>query len=151
MRDNSKSQTSLSRRQFATVAGVAVVASGTPSVAMASGSPAIGEVTERLVSLSTPKGAVDGFFVHPAEGKHPGVIAWRGQTGLNVSSRAQARRLATQGYCVLVLDRDSADGAPVESDTAGAMAWLTLQDNVDEQRVGTPEWAEARLLPQRRY
>lgn len=144
MSGEAKTQSAVSRRQFGTVAGIAAIAAGTPGVAMAANGN-VGEVTERIVSLTTPKGAVEGFFVHPAKGNHPGVVAWRGKTGLNVTRRTEARRLATQGYSVLVLDRDAGDATPIESDAAGAVAWLEAQDNVDEKRIGTPEWAQMRL------
>lgn len=151
MREDSKAQKPLSRRQFGAVAGVAAVAAGTPGMAMAAGSSPIAEVTERTVSVSTPRGSVDGYFVHPAKGVHPGVLAWRGEAGLGVTTRNDARRLAKQGYSVLVLDRDSNDAAPIESDAQGAVAWLGAQDHVDEKRVGTPEWARMRLQADRRY
>ena len=145
MREETKTDKSLSRRQFGTVAGVAAVAAGTPGVAMAANSGKVAEIAERSVSLSTPAGAVEGYYVHPAKGIHPGVVAWRGDAGLNVASRNEARRLATQGYSVLVLDRDGKDPAPIESDATGAVAWMEAQANVDEKRVGTPEWAKMRL------
>ena len=145
MREETKTEKSLSRRQFGTVAGVAAVVAGTPSVAMASGSAKTADVSERSVSFSTPKGSVDGYFVHPSKGAHPGVVAWRGEAGLNVTSRNDARRLAKQGYSVLVLDRDSNEPAPIESDAVGAVAWMEAQSNVDEKRIGTPEWAHMRL------
>jgi carboxymethylenebutenolidase len=151
MREETKSQNSLSRRQFGTVAGVAAVAAGTPSVAMAAGGTQIGEVTETAVSVATPRGAVSGFYVHPAKGAHPGVLAWRGESGLNVTSRNEARGLAKQGYSVLVLDRDAKDPAPVESDAVSAVAWLESQSHVEENRIGTPEWARLRLEKVRRY
>lgn len=151
MREETKSQGSLSRRQFGTVAGVAAVAASTPGVAMAAGGAQIGEVAEKTVSLATPRGTVGGYFVYPAKGAHPGVLAWRGETGLNVTSRNEARSLAKKGYSVLVLDRDTSDAAPVESDATSALAWLQAQDHVDEKRVGTPEWAKMRQERVRRY
>lgn len=145
MTETTKTQSSLSRRQFGSVAGVAAVAAGTPGVAMAAGSVGFGEVTERSVSLPTASGSVDGYFVHPAKGAHPGVLAWRGEGAINVTSRNQARRLATQGYSVLVLDRDAGNPAPIEDDAKSAVDWLEKQAHVDEKRVGTPEWAQLRI------
>jgi carboxymethylenebutenolidase len=145
MTEEAKAQGSFSRRQFGTVAGVAAVAAGTPSVAMATGSAKIGDVTERTVSLSTSTGSVSGYFVHPAKGEHPGVLAWRGEGAINVTTRNEARRLAKEGYSVLVLDRDSGDPAPIEDDAKSAVAWLEQQAHVDEKRVGTPEWAKLRI------
>jgi len=150
MSEDTKAHSTLSRRQFGAVAGVAAVAAGTPGVAMAAGAAKVAEVTERTVSLATSKGAIDGYFVHPAKGVHPAVLAWRGDAGINVASRNEARRLASHGYSVLVLDRDGNDAAPIESDAKSAVAWLEAQDHVDEKRVGTPEWAKMRLETTRR-
>jgi hypothetical protein len=142
----------VSRRQFGAVAGVAAVAAGTPAVAMASNSPKISEVTETVVSLPTAKGPVNGFFARPAKGKFPGVLAWRGEAGLGVDNRKNARLLARQGYSVLVLDRDGADAPSIETDAQDAVAWLEKNAAVDETRgIGTPEWAEQRMAPARRY
>lgn len=150
MSEDTKAQGALSRRQFGTVAGVAAVAAGTPGMALAAGGD-IGEITERAVALPTANGSVEGFFVHPAKGTHPAVLSWRGGSGLNVTSRTEARRLAKHGYSVLVLDRDAGDAAPIETDVTGATAWLEAQDNVDEKRVGTAEWAKVRIAQARRY
>jgi carboxymethylenebutenolidase len=45
---------------------------------------------------------MDAFFVHPAEGKHPAVIIWPDIAGLRDAFKAMARRLASEGYSVLV-------------------------------------------------
>ncbi len=41
-------------------------------------------------------------FIHPASGAHPGVLIWPDAFGLRPSFREMARRLAAQGYSVLV-------------------------------------------------
>jgi carboxymethylenebutenolidase len=48
---------------------------------------------------------MDAFFVHPAKGKHPGVILWPDIAGLRDAYKVMARRLAGQGYAVLVLNQ----------------------------------------------
>ena len=145
-------QAAVSRRQFGAAAGVAAVAAVTPAGAMAANAKNIGEVTDTVVSFPTAKGPVSGFFSRPAKGKFPGVLAWRGQAGLGVSNRKDARRLASQGYSVLVLDRNGADAPSIEADAEEAVAWLEKNNAVDETRgIGTPEWAEQRLARSRRY
>ena len=136
----------VSRRQFGAAASVAAVAAGTPSLAMAANSAKHEQIAENTVSVMTKNGPVDAFFTRPAKGKFPGVLTWRGQAGLDVSSRQDARRLASKGYSVLVLDRDSAQAETIEADAHDAVAWLEKDSSVDEARgIGTPEWAEDRL------
>jgi carboxymethylenebutenolidase len=53
------------------------------------------------VEITTPDGTVDGYFVHPASGKAPGVIMWPDIFGLRPAFREMADRLASEGYAVL--------------------------------------------------
>ncbi len=62
-------------------------------------------LTERMVTLATPDGKMDAFYVHPAKGKHPGVILWPDIAGLRDAYKVMARRLAADGYAVLVLNQ----------------------------------------------
>ena len=137
----SSARKSLSRRQFGAIAGVAAVAAGAPTAAMAKSSSVSTKFAERSVSFAKDGGTVDGFMVHPAKGAHPAVLAWRDEAGLGVTSRNEARRLAKRGYAVLVLDRDGAEADHIESDATAAVAWLEAQPQVDERLVGTPVWA----------
>ena len=61
-------------------------------------------VTESDVLVTTPDGDADAYFVHPASGKHPGVIIWPDVMSLRPSFRAMGRRLAEAGYSVLVIN-----------------------------------------------
>jgi carboxymethylenebutenolidase len=54
--------------------------------------------------VKTPDGQADCYFVHPASGKHPGVILWPDAFGLRASMRQMGKRLATSGYAVLVVN-----------------------------------------------
>ena len=92
-------RTGLNRRQFAAIgaAGVLAACSGGEGVAKAPG-----KLAERSVAITTPDGTMDGFFVHPARGRHPGVILWPDIAGLRDAYKAMARRLAGAGYAVLV-------------------------------------------------
>src|SRR5213083_2371382 len=60
------------------------------------------QVMEMNVEIKTPDGTCDAAFLHPANGSHPGVVIWTDAFGLRPSMRAIARRLATEGYSVLV-------------------------------------------------
>jgi carboxymethylenebutenolidase len=60
------------------------------------------KVVETNVEIKTPDGSVDAAFIHPASGSHPGVLIWTDAFGLRPSFREMAKRLAAQGYSVLV-------------------------------------------------
>lgn len=60
------------------------------------------QLTEEDVEITTPDGVCDAAFIHPAGGSHPAVIVWTDAFGLRPSMRELARRLAAQGYSVLV-------------------------------------------------
>jgi carboxymethylenebutenolidase len=59
-------------------------------------------VVETEVEIKTPDGTCDAAFIHPAGGSHPGVLIWPDAFGLRPSMREMAKRLAAQGYSVLV-------------------------------------------------
>ena len=59
-------------------------------------------VVERDVVVRTPDGSCDAAFFHPASGSYPGVLVWPDAFGLRPSMRAIGRRLAGEGYAVLV-------------------------------------------------
>jgi carboxymethylenebutenolidase len=86
----------LSRRDFValSVAG-GLVAAGAPT----SAAPAL---VERDVVVKTPDGSCDAAFIHPASGAHAGVLLWPDAFGLRPAMRDMARRLAAEGYAVLV-------------------------------------------------
>lgn len=58
----------------------------------------------RRVTVKTPAGEADGFFVFPAEGKHPGVLLWPDVAGLREAFETMATRLAAAGYAVLAVN-----------------------------------------------
>ena len=59
-------------------------------------------VVETDVEIKTPDGACDSAFFHPSEGSGPAILIWPDAFGLRPSMRAMARRLAAEGYAVLV-------------------------------------------------
>jgi carboxymethylenebutenolidase len=59
-------------------------------------------VVEAAVTIKTADGTCDAAFLHPATGKHPAVILWPDAFGLRPILREMGRRLAADGYAVLV-------------------------------------------------
>src|SRR6202158_1436422 len=87
----------VTRRQFGVLLG-AGVAMLLPQVANAVA------VTESDVSVMTPDGTADCYFVHPASGTAPGVLVWPDIFGLRPAFRQMGKRLAESGYSVLVVN-----------------------------------------------
>lgn len=88
----------LSRREFGRLAAGAALTALLPRAANAF------DVTESEVNVPTPDGTADGYFVHPASGRYPGVIVWPDILGLRPAFRQIGRRLAESGYAVLVVN-----------------------------------------------
>jgi len=86
------------RRDFGTWAASAGLLTALPSVANAVA------VTEREVSITTPDGVCDAYFVAPSAGTAPGVVVWPDVFGLRPAFRQMGRRLAESGYSVLVMN-----------------------------------------------
>jgi len=59
-------------------------------------------VVETNVEIKTADGTCDAAFIHPATGAHPAVLIWPDAFGLRPSMRDMAKRLAGDGYSVLV-------------------------------------------------
>ena len=89
----------LTRRQFAAAGGVAAVSAWLPGTALAAAG-----LVESEVSITTPDGVADAFYVHPVQGKHAAVLIWPDVFGLRDAYRLVGRRLASAGYCVLVVN-----------------------------------------------
>ena len=60
------------------------------------------DVVESEVTVKTPDGTCDAAFIHPASGAYPGVIIWPDAGGLRPSMRDIGKRIAAEGYSVLV-------------------------------------------------
>ncbi|HSG33197.1 MAG TPA: dienelactone hydrolase family protein [Sphingomonadaceae bacterium] len=93
----------LNRRQFAAMSAVTVGAMGI-STACAAQDGGAGPV-ETAVSIPTPDGTMDGFFFHPAEGKHAAVIMWPDIAGVRDAKMVMARELAARGYAVVLVNQ----------------------------------------------
>lgn len=158
----------VSRRDFGVLAGAAAVVACAPEAGgKVENLQMLIEVTEMAVTFETPDGTMDAFFVHPTEGQHPAIIFWPDIASIRESKRNMARRLAGQGYAVLVVNpyyldvageqfadfaefiadggfqsvrpwRGKLDADAVGRDAAAAVAWLDQQDAVDTARgIGT--------------
>ena len=94
---NSEAGHDVSRREFVAMS----IATG---LAAAAGSASAADlpVVETNVEVKMPDGVCDAAFIHPANGSHPGVLIWPDAFGLRPSMRDIARRLAAEGYSVLV-------------------------------------------------
>src|SRR6185369_15604755 len=87
----------VTRRQFGVLVG-AGIALMLPRVVNAVA------VTDAEVTVTTPDGACDAYFVHPASGTAPGVLLWPDIFGLRPAMKTMAKRLAENGYSVVVVN-----------------------------------------------
>ena len=119
--------------------------------------------TGRTVTIETPDGTAEGFFVAPSGARHPGVLVWPDVAGLRGAFETMATRLAEQGYAVLVVNpyyrsakmpiletfsqwqteegkakiapmREALTPEGIASDGAAFVAWLDAQPEVDTAR-----------------
>lgn len=121
------------------------------------------DVTEADVTIQTPDGTCDAYFVHPSVGTAPAVLVWPDIFGLRPAFRQMGKRLAESGYSVLVVNQfyrvQKAPTAPAGSrtpipellplaqalsetthmtDAKAFVAWLDQQPSVAKNRkVGT--------------
>jgi carboxymethylenebutenolidase len=97
-KDEQSAQASeMDRREFvglSVTAGLAATA-GTAAAQNAN-------VVETMVEIKTPDGTCDAAFAHPRTGSHPAVLLWSDAFGLRPATRDMAKRLAAEGYSVLV-------------------------------------------------
>ncbi|MEM1132529.1 MAG: dienelactone hydrolase family protein [Pseudomonadota bacterium] len=150
----------LTRRGFTLLGGAAALVACT---GMSQSEAEESGLVEQNVSITMADGTNDAFFVHPGSGKHPAVILWPDIASLREVKKMMARRLAAEGYAVLVPNpyyRDStapqfADFADfranggfekvgpwrakfnaesVGSDAKALVAWLDAQAAVDTSR-----------------
>jgi len=121
------------------------------------------EVVETNVDIKTPDGTCDAAFFHPKGGTHAGVLIWTDAFGLRPSLRGIGKRLAAEGYSVLVpnpfyrvgkdqftdastvnFQRDRAKITPLmasvnaagnaEKDAVAYIAFLDAQKQVDKKK-----------------
>lgn len=61
-------------------------------------------VKESDVTIRTPDGECDAYFVTPTSGAHAAVLVWPDIFGLRPAMREMGKRLAGEGYSVLVVN-----------------------------------------------
>jgi len=86
----------IGRRDFValSVAGIAATAGWAAAAGL--------DVVETNVDIKTPEGTCDAAFIYPKTGSYPGVLIWTDAFGLRPAFRDMAKRLAAEGYSVLV-------------------------------------------------
>jgi len=89
--------TDFSRRDFVALS----VAAGIGGAAGSASAAGLAVVTEE-VTIKTADGSCDAAFIHPATGAYPAVLVWPDAFGLRPAMRDIAKRLAAEGYSVLV-------------------------------------------------
>lgn len=98
--DNDRFLSGVSRRQFGTMAGAAGLIALLPTPANAKA------VTGRSVTITTPDGTADAYWVVPqGSGSWPGVLIWPDIMGLRPAFMRMADRLAQSGYAVLCVNQ----------------------------------------------
>jgi carboxymethylenebutenolidase len=149
--------TKYSRRDVGTLAAAVGLAMMLPRAAHAV------DVKESDVSVKTPDGDCDAYFVTPTTGAHAAVLVWPDIFGLRPAFRQMGKRLAEEGYSVLVVNPfyrqkkapTAANGAstPIPdvvplmqalnatthaTDARAFIAWLDSRPEVDRnKKVGT--------------
>ncbi|HEV7613895.1 MAG TPA: dienelactone hydrolase family protein [Steroidobacteraceae bacterium] len=93
----SEEPNTISRREFTALS----IAAGVAAATGASGATAK-EMIDSDVQISTPAGVCDAALVHPRDGSWPAAILFTDVFGLRPTMRDMARRLAADGYTVLV-------------------------------------------------
>jgi carboxymethylenebutenolidase len=95
-KESDSSSSNLARREFVKLSVVAGV--GFAAVVTAKDL----KIVETDVEVKTADGTCDAVFFHPGKGKHPGVLIWPDSGSLRPVFREIGRRLASEGYAVLV-------------------------------------------------
>lgn len=147
-----------SRRDIGTLA-----AAGVGAAIMLPRAANAAEVSGQDVSIKTPDGECDAYFVTPTSGAHAAVLVWPDIFGLRPAFREMGKRLAESGYSVLVVNpfyrtqkaptatngantpiseviplARSLDATTHTTDAKTFIAWLDKQSQVDKgKKIGT--------------
>ncbi len=120
--------TDLSRRDLVALSLAVGLATATGAA-----SAAAREVVEADVEVKTPDGTCDAAFLHPKSGSYPGVLIWPDAFGLRPALRAMGKRLATEGYSVLIPNPYYRAGKASELDLNTAT--FSFQNEADMTRL----------------
>lgn len=88
----------VSRRQFGALAVGASMSMMLPPLAAGA------DLKDEDVEIKTADGVADAYLVYPSSGKHPAVLICPDIFGLRPAFKEMARRLAGEGYAVLVFN-----------------------------------------------
>ncbi len=157
----------LNRRDFSKLSAAAIMTLMAPASALGQEVVEESDVSVTMANGTGADGVSDCYFVRPSSGKHPAVLMWPDIKGLRPAFKAMGKRLATEGYSVLVVNpfyRDAKapvvpEGASFQdpdtrkfligmarkltqdasmSDARAYISFLDAQDSVDTSRkVGT--------------
>jgi carboxymethylenebutenolidase len=98
----SEEPNTISRREFTALSIAAGVAAATGAAGAAAPGAAATQVVDADVQITTPAGICDAALIHPQKGAWPGVILFTDVFGLRPTMRDMAKRLAADGFTVLV-------------------------------------------------
>jgi carboxymethylenebutenolidase len=87
----------VTRREFTSLLVSAGIAATVPVAAAGDV-----DVVEADVDIKTADGTCDAAFFHPKSGSYPGVLVWPDAFGLRPALRGIGRRIAAEGYSVIV-------------------------------------------------
>ena len=140
--------TNFSRRSVVLTLSSAVAVAGLPTAAFAA------NVVETDVMVPTPDGSADAVLFHPAgAGSWPAVLMWPDILGLRPVFRDMGRRLAAEGYTVLVPNpfyrtkRAPIVTGPFDFNDKAAMAGLmSLKATLTDARVDSDATAYLAFL-----
>ena len=140
----------MDRRHFTAISAAALLVACAPGTSATTAQGPASGLTETAVMFDAPGGMMDGVFIHPASGAHPGVILWPDIAGLRPAKIEMARALAAEGYAVLaanpyyrsVAGQQFADFNALRAVGFGAVAdwrativaWLDGHEAVDTSR-----------------
>ena len=140
IRDAENAERNASRTGQITRRQLGVAAAGASLAALVPRARAAQSIAGADVSVSTPDGEADCYFVHPETESHPGVIVWPDILGLRPAFRAMGDRLAASGHTVLVVNPYYRRAqAPVVAEGASFRDPATRQKVMPLARSLTPE------------
>lgn len=102
---------------------------------------------EKEVSIQTPDGVADGFLIQPEkEGRWPGVLYLTDIVGIRAANQGMARRVAAEGYTVLLPNVFYRNGKPPIFNFPFKMGDERFVKRINELRAALPPEAMDRDL-----
>jgi len=88
----------INRRDFNKVGSLAALMAVLPVTACAQ------PIQEKVVEVTMPDGVSDCYYAAPSKGKHPAILMWPDIKGLRPAFKLMGKRMAENGYAVLVVN-----------------------------------------------